>query len=171
MPTAEDMVRLYPPAWRARYGEEFVATLGPGRLRAQHVMDIVMAAIDAWLSAEVRDATRPYRAAASGEGGLAMLKAMKGSCRTNPGVTPRDGLIGAGVMLISTFGLSALGIAARHNGWPAAGEALKGLAFPVSFLVSMPWWLMKGQPWKAQAFIIGVTLLILVVGGAIATKF
>jgi hypothetical protein len=166
--TARSLLWLYPPAWRSRYGEEFVATLGAGPLRAMQVFDIVMAAIDAWLSSEVRDATRAYRAA--GEGGLPMLKSMKVCGRSTAGVTPRDGLIGAGVMLLLTFAFSLGGIAARRAGWPATAEALQGLAFPVPFVLSMPWWLMKGQPRKAQAAIIGMTLTILVVLSCLAAR-
>ena len=28
--------------------------------------------------------------------------------------------------------------------------------------ISLPFWLMKGQPWKAQAAIVGGTLLVLI---------
>jgi len=52
------LVRLYPRAWRERYGEEFLAIAGPGHLSAQQVVDIISGAIDAWLSAEVRNAIR-----------------------------------------------------------------------------------------------------------------
>ena len=51
MPSAERLLRLYPRAWRERFGEEFLETAGPGKLRFQQVIDIVSGAIDAWLSA------------------------------------------------------------------------------------------------------------------------
>lgn len=66
--TSDRLLRLYPRAWRERYGEEFVATVGKGRLHVQQVIDIVSGAIDAWLSAEVRNATRVAGAAATGGG-------------------------------------------------------------------------------------------------------
>ncbi len=175
--TAGRLLRLYPPAWRARYGDEFLATVGDEPLSARNVFDIVMVAIDAWLSADVRNATRAWSAADGGGtakavngGGMPMLKTMLQCGRTRSGVTPRDGLIGAGVMLAASFGLSGLGILAYRSGYPAMGEALKGLAFPASFTVSMPWWLMKGSPWRAQGVIIGVTLLILIALTWFATK-
>ena len=31
--------------------------------------------------------------------------------------------------------------------------------------ISMPFWLMKGQPWKAQVVIVGVTLTMLIAIG------
>ena len=174
--TAARLLRLYPPAWRARYGDEFLATVGEESLSARNVFDIVMVAIDAWLSSDVRNATRAFSPASGGTtkavngGGMPMLKTMLQCGRTSSGVTPRDGLIGAGVMLAMSFALSGLGILANRSGWHAMGEALKGLAFPASFTVSMPWWLTKGSPWKAQGVIIGVTLLILVALTWFATK-
>ena len=91
-----------------------------------------------------------------------MLKTMM-ACDSRPSrVTPRDGLVGAGVMLGVCFLSLGLGIALRRSGWPAMGEVLKSLAFPASFTLSMPWWLMKGTPWKAQVVIVGGTTLVLV---------
>ncbi|HEV8200536.1 MAG TPA: hypothetical protein VGS03_10985 [Candidatus Polarisedimenticolia bacterium] len=174
--TAERLLRLYPPAWRARYGDEFLATVGEERLTAGNVFDIVMVAIDAWLSSDVRHATRAWRPATSGGsgaangGGMPMLKTMLQCGRTSSRVTPRDGLIGAAVMLAVSFAFAGAGILLRRSGMSEAGEALKSLAFSVSFVVSMPWWLTKGTPWKAQGVIIGVTLLILIACTWIATR-
>jgi hypothetical protein len=169
MPTARGLLRLYPAAWRARYGEEFLATVGDGGLRARDVFDILMVAIDAWLSPDVRDATRAYRPATNG-GGISMLRSSVGCSPSNSRVTRRDGFIGAGVMIGATLFFSLLGIALRRSGWPVTGEILKDLAFPGSLAISMPFWLMKGQPWKAQGVIIGGTLFLLVVSAYIGTK-
>jgi hypothetical protein len=115
MPSAERLIRLYPPAWRKRYGAEFLAMLGTDRLGAPHTFDIVMAAIDAWLSADVRNATREGHLVASG-GRTMTLQSLMACGRAQRGVTPRDGLFGAGVMLGVTAVMSVLGIVARRNG-------------------------------------------------------
>ena len=65
--------------------------------------------------------------------------------------TTRDALLGSVVMVLATLAFLVIGIAARRTGFPASGEMLKGVAFPVSLLLSMPFWILKGQPWKAQA--------------------
>jgi hypothetical protein len=75
MPSAERLLRLYLRAWRERYGEEFLATVGHGSLHLQQVIDIVSGAIDAWLSADVRRATRAGGIAPDG-GGRMMLKSL-----------------------------------------------------------------------------------------------
>lgn len=169
MPRAAGLLRLYPRAWRERYGEEFLATAGNGALRPQVVFDIVLGAIDAWLSADIRDATRAYRVATNG-GGLPMLKSMMTCGSASSRMTTRDGLVGASVILVTTLLFSAVGIAAKRAGWPVTGEILKSLAFTGPIVISMPFWVMKGQPWKAQAVIMGGTLLILVAASWIATR-
>lgn len=165
---AERLLRLYPRAWRERYGEEFLATVGPEALSLQRVIDIVSGAIDAWLSADVRRATKARPVTPSG--GRPMTPKPMMICEsTKARYTTRDGLIGAGVMIAATLLFLIVGIAARREGWQATGEVLKALAFPASMTLSMPFWLMKGQPWKAQVVIVGGTLVMLVAIGYVST--
>ena len=89
MTATERLLRLYPRAWRDRYGEEFLATIGQEPLGAQAAIDIVSGAIDAWLSADVRQTTMSQRVARTG-GGSTMLRSM--ICdQKEPGVTVRAG--------------------------------------------------------------------------------
>ena len=161
--TAKRLLNLYPPAWRARYGEEFLETVGNGDLRLQQIVDIISSAVDAWLSADVRHATRPASAAMT-ERGTMTLKTMVCS-GTGTRYTRRDGLIGAGVMIASAIVFAGLGIALRQAGWTQTGEAFLNLGYLGSMTISMPFWLMKGQPWKAQVVIVGVTLTMLIAIG------
>jgi hypothetical protein len=64
---------------------------------------------------------------------------------------------------------SVAGIVARRAGWSVMGEVLLSLAFPGSMTLSMPFWLMKGQPWKAQVVIVGGTLTFLTAIGYLST--
>jgi len=75
------------------------------------------------------------------------LKSLMACDRKSAGVTPRDGLIGAAVML----GLV-----------PVFKAFAPDLAFIAPFTLSMPFWLMKGQSWKTQAAIVGGTFAVLV---------
>jgi hypothetical protein len=165
----ETLLRLYPRAWRERYGEEFLATIGPDALGPQQVVDMVSGAIDAWLSADVRRAITPASVARTG-GGLMIVRALVACDRKRARYTTRDGLIGAGVMVGTNVILVMVGIAAKRGGWPATGEALVNLSFSVSFMLSMPFWLMKGQPWKAQGVLLGVTLMLLALAGYLAGR-
>ena len=164
--TAERLLRLYPRAWRERYGDEFLAIAGDRGLGLQQTIDIVSGAIDAWLSSDVRNATSAAGAAPSG--GTMTLKSIP-FCDSNPRYTTRDALIGAGVMLLGTLLMMLLGFSAKAGGPPPAGEMLINLAFPASLVLSMPFWLMKGQPWKAQVVIVAGTLAMLGLIGAIAS--
>jgi hypothetical protein len=156
----DSLLRLYPRPWREHYGDEFLETAGDGPLHPQAVIDIVFGAVDAWLSGEVRRSVR-VGDAPIGVGGT-MLKSML-ACETRRyrGVTPRDALIGAALMLGISALCSWLLISAKRAGMPVAVAMLQTLSFPGSFVLTMPFWLMKGQPWRAQAAIITVTMTIL----------
>jgi hypothetical protein len=162
------LLGLYPRAWRERYAAEFLATVEPGRLSVQQVIDIVSGAIDARLSSDVRRATAASRVAPSG-GGSMNPKSLTICERNQARYTKRDALIGAGVMIAATTVLSVVGIAVRRAGWPATGEVIVSLAFSGSMTLSLPFWLMKGQPRKAQAVIVGGTLVFLILIGYVAT--
>jgi hypothetical protein len=148
------LLRLYPRAWRDRYGEEFLTTVGHERLHVQQVIDIVSGAIDAWLSADVRRATTATRVAPSG-GGPMTLKSLMVCDQKQVRYTTRDSLTGAGVLLVASVLFTLLGVAARRRGLSVTGEVLTSVAFPGSLTLSMPFWLMKEQPWKAQLVIVG----------------
>jgi hypothetical protein len=151
------LLLLFPRAWRDRYGEEFLALLGEGSLSASEWIDVLRGAVDAWLSADVRDGLAVRRVATSG-GRSMRLKSMMACERRSVRVSIFDSLLGAGVMVGASFVLFLL---ARRLGWPDGGKALAGLSFPLALTLSLPFWLTKGVPWKAQAAIIGGTITLL----------
>ncbi len=154
---AERLIRLYPREWRERYADEFLAVAGHGRLTLQQAIDIISGAIDAWLSADVR------RAATNG--GTMQTKSLWICQGTTTRYTRRDGLIGAAVMIASSIVLVLIGTVLKQSGAEKLSETIFSLGFLVSFAVSQPFWLTKGQPWKAQTVILGGTLLFLVAIG------
>lgn len=165
MPSAASLLRLYPRAWRERYGDEFIAMLGDQPLHFQQVIDIVSGAIDAWVSSDVRGVAR---AAPHSSGGTTMDRVVSICDASQLRYTKRDGLIGGGVMLAASLGMSVLGIMLKRSGWIDSGETVVALAFPVSLTLSMPFWMMKNQPRSAQIVIIGGTLIFLVIADRIA---
>lgn len=164
MRAAQRLLRLYPRAWRDRYGEEFLEVAGTERLQLQQIIDIISGAIDAWLSADVRDATR---APAHTTGGTTMMKTV--SICTQARYTTRDGLIGAAVMLLGSLLFTFLGAALRRNGLEATGAALVNSGFLISMMLSTPLWLLKGQPRTAQVVIVGGTSALVLAINVIAT--
>lgn len=168
--TARQLIQLYPRAWRERYGEEFAEFVGDRRLSAQQVVNIVGGALDAWTSRRVRASVQGSVAGHS-MGGATMIQELKLKCATRtPGYTTRDAMVGAGVLIAVTFVLLTLGIAANRSGYHTLGETLKGLAFPASMLLSMPFYLTKGLSWRAQALLLGVPMVILVIISYLATR-
>jgi hypothetical protein len=98
-----------------------------------------------------------------------MLKSLMVCERSQVRYTKRDGLIGAGVMVGASLILTVASVAAKRAGWSVAGEVVLALAFPGSLTLSMPFWLMKGQPRRAQVVIVGGTLLFLAGIGYLST--
>jgi hypothetical protein len=164
--TAEQLVRLYPRRWRVRYADEFVETVGPRRLHPQQVIDIVSGAIDAWISFDGKKAAVTAQA-----GGEVMVQQWRTICATNKvRYTTRDGLISAGVLLLTSLVLSAAGIVARTQGNRLLGDSILADSFPISLAVSMPFAVMKGQPKTVQTVVIGTTIAILLFATWLATK-
>lgn len=164
--TARHLLQLYPRAWRERYGEEFVSTVGAQPLNAQQAIDIVGGAIDAWITFK-SVTTRLHTPG----GGAVMTQQWKAICAAN-GVryTKRDALISAGVMVAASLLLVAAGIYARSTGRSELGDALTSVSFPIAFMVSMPFAMLKGQPKTVQAVSLIFSTLILVIATWIATR-
>jgi hypothetical protein len=163
--TAQRLLRLYPHRWRERYGEEFLELAGTERLQLQQVIDIVSGAIDAWLSADVRGVTR---VAAPHAGGSVMVKSVSICTRNQTRYTKRDGAIGAAVMLLGTLTFVLLASGLIRSGFRPAGEMLLNSGFMIAMMLSMPFWLMKDQPRKAQAVIVGSTIAMLLLINTVA---
>ena len=96
-----------------------------------------------------------------------MLKSLAICSRNHTRDTKRDGLIGGAVMIVATALFALLGIALKRSGHDEAAEAVVANSYLVAMNISMPFWLMKGQPWKAQAAVIGGTTAILIAIAAI----
>lgn len=160
--TGERLLRLYPRAWRERYGDEFLALVGEERLSAQQVVDVVFGAIDARLSGAVRRGA----AAAGAGGGGAMLQVLRMGCdRPARRFTTRDALLGAAAVILGSVATVVLGRSLQGAGYSDLGESVMGMAVPIAVMFSLPFTYFKGQPWFAQAAFIGGVLAIL---GAIA---
>jgi len=157
---AERLLRLYPRAWRARYGEEFLALLRDGRLTSRSVFDVVSGAVDARLSSwrttpGDRDATSH-----ASQGGAAVLQTLKLACRNPSPVSTRDWLVGAGVMLGLTAIVTLIGVGLDKTGYIALGQFVIRFGFFVGLQVSLLFTFLKGQPVRVQAVLAGGPLAI-----------
>jgi hypothetical protein len=160
--TAVSLLRLYPRAWRERYGDEFVATIGDGALHLQQIIDIVAGAVDAWVSPIVRRQAQAGATVHTSEGDP-MESTLKSICASRSlRYTKRDALIGAGVMLAGSLAMAIAAVLLKLRGYSALGEAVAVNGFFVSLVLSMPFWLLKGQSWRAQTVLVGGIIAFLV---------
>ena len=160
--TADRLLRLYPRAWRERYGDEFLALVGDRPIAFPQLIDIVSGAIDAHLSSDVRATTVSRGHATQAEGATVVIETAKSICfhDRKAVLSKRDALIGAGVLIGGSILFSVLGIGLRRAGFHDLAEGLLSAAFPVSVLLSMPFTFVKGQPWKAQIVLVGLPIAI-----------
>ena len=154
---ARSLLRFFPRGWRARYGEEFLATVGEEPLRARQIVEIAAGAVDAWLSADVRRATRTE----SDPGGDLMTKKLILSCGNTATISRRDAMLGALLMIGGSILFSIAGLAAKRAGHPETAKAILSFAFPASLVLMMPFTYLRGKSWRVQLVLVGLPLLIL----------
>jgi hypothetical protein len=161
---ADRLLRLYPRAWRERYGDEFLALFDDGAVELPEIIDIVSGAIDAHLSSDVRATTVARRSAVRVEGDTAVLR-IKSLCYNNAyfPFSRRDAWIGAGVMLAATLAFTSIGLLFDRLGYEDWADAATSYAFPAGLLLSMPFTYVKGQSWRATWALVGIPLAILAV--------
>jgi hypothetical protein len=129
------LLRCYPAAWRARYGDEFLALLEERPLGPYDAADILIGALDARL--------RSHRAAGSLERGLPMSLRLGGIAA----------ILGAAILAVSWFGTVS-------GALPLDGRALVALIFiglvallvALTILSAFQARAMPGLVWTAFAF-------------------
>lgn len=147
-------LKLYPRAWRARYGDELVALVGDRRLSLGTSINLIAGAIDARFSK-----------------GVHMPSILRTACMTrNEPQTIADGLRAAVVMIVASLAFLGLGTWMKQRGWPEAAEALKGVSFPASLALMSHFLYLRKQSPIAKWLITGGTLTVLVVISLVATK-
>lgn len=154
------LLKLYPPRWRRRYGEEFLALIAPQSFSIITVLDIIGGAIDAW--------TQPQSHLAAGvathsEGDTIMLAKMMRLRCAGQGAKPTtaDAVKGGGIVLGGTL-ISVL-IASwlrRQPVDPVYPQALLTNGWLLAFILSMPYTTLKGWPKRTQAIFVGVLLVV-----------
>jgi hypothetical protein len=165
---AEQLLSLFPRGWRERYGDEFLATAGDEPLRLGQVIDIAACAVDAWVSPEVRHATRAVRAQTAPGENLMSKKLMTSCGSTALELSRREAMIAALAMIGGSLFLAIAGIVAKRTGLEAIGDSLVTIAFPASLFLAMPFTYLKGKSWRTQLVLVVLPLLLLVSAGILA---
>jgi hypothetical protein len=155
--TTDRLLRLYPPAWRERYGDEFAALLRAERQTPWLMLDVLFGAVDAWM----RPAARLRNGTASGD--QTIMSRLARSCEANrTPFAPRDAILGAAVIVGGTAALKLLGhaIEGAGGGFARPGHEIALFAFPVAMLLSLPATWLKGRSRGLQVSLIGSLLVV-----------
>lgn len=143
-PAAPWVLRLYPRAWRARYGDELAALLEGQPISFAMHLDLLGGALDARLSPQKTTQNL----------GAEKMNARLLTCCSSgqPKLTVRQSLIGAGAMLLVTFLLTAahLWLEKVYGPLPAV-DALQHSAFPILLLMMTNTLYLQQRSWRAQA--------------------
>jgi hypothetical protein len=130
--TTGSLVRLYPRPWRDRYGDEMLAMLEAGPVRARDGLDLVRGALDAWL----HPATRSWLPAGAAIVGGGLWTVAAAAVLSQPAPLDWPGylvdilaitLAAAGILLVATIGCSLrVGDAGGRSIWFAVWLSIIG---------------------------------------------
>lgn len=153
------LLKLYPPRWRRRYGEEFVQVMSAQPISFSAAIDIIAGAIDAWIHPAVVPAT-----AATKEGANMLAKMMRLRCvGYGPTITAADVWKSLVVTLGGTVVLTLAWMWARRrfDDNPYI-ESVSQMALFLPILVGLRYTSLKGRSAGVQAvFIVGLTVILL----------
>lgn len=148
------LIRLYPAAWRQRYGEEFALALGEHRASPGMIIDVVGGAVDAWLHPEFRKQDLSTQKTLQGED--TMTNAMIKRCAVGgPKLSQREQLTAGIWTAAGMLTLSAIYVVLRklYHGIPAV-EALGYTAMPGSYVLYLQMAYLRNRPFATQASIV-----------------
>ncbi len=155
------LLRLYPAAWRERYGGEVAAMLAAEPMSARVVLDLLAGAVDARVSPQSIVTLSSSRE-----------KTMKTFCGTATDIAFRDRVTSAIWIVAGTAVLTWLAIGLRQVfGRALPITTLRYAAFPLALLWASRWTTMKPYSRAAQAVILGGTAIVVIVMCALAASF
>ena len=148
------LIKLYPPAWRRRYGRELADLISTQPASFGMAIDLVAAAIDAWIYPQSSTAA----AATDAKGAEAMVpKMLQLKCGGyGPNVTKADNLKAAAIVIGGSLwaALAYTWATARYGRQPYV-ESLFFVSWLVFFVFSQHYTTLKGRPALVQAVLIG----------------
>ena len=155
------MLKLYPPAWRRRYGEEFAELVGPQRRTLALIVDVAAGAVDAWLYPQ--ESMVPPAAAGGKENVVTLEKTLRLSCAGyGPNLTARDAAKSAAAMIGSALVLATLWMWLRPRA-PAVLDPLGPMAFFAAYFIGLRYTYLKDRSARTQFVLIGCAIALFTV--------
>jgi len=161
------LLRLYPRAWRRRYGSEMQELLSRGNLSLRTVADVIAGAIDARFNPQSARISQP----AAFEGESAMRSAFR--CHSTD-VSRSDQLRSAGWLIGGSMVMAIVAIALQWRlGANSLSEALLYGAFPAALMLSSECTYLKPYSQRARMVMSvgGAAMIILMMWGAVALAY
>ena len=155
------LLKLYPPRWRRRYGEELRSLVSAQRFSIGNAIDLIAGAIDAWINPQMIAAMQSAPAAKGEE--MRLARTMKLRCAGyGPDVTKADQWKSVAVMLGATVVLSLawMWLHVRTHDDPYV-DAFALMPLFAGLLLSMRHTYLKARSGASQAIFIGGTIAML----------
>ena len=144
------LIKLYPPAWRRRYGRELAELVSTQPASFATAIDLAAGAVDAWLNPQ--SSTAAMTADAKGAGAMVPKMLQLKCAGYGPTVTKADNLKAAAIVIGGSL-LAALGYVwatARYGRDPYL-ESLFLVSWLVFFAFSQHYTALKGRSALVQA--------------------
>ena len=149
------LIKLYPPAWRRRYGRELAELISTQKASFGTAMDLIAGAVDAWLNPQSSTATTTKGAE------LMLSRMLQLRCVGNgPNITAADHRKAAAVTILGTLALVLpLMWAVTHYGkdrdfYPYVFSFMT-VSWLIPYVFSQRYTTLKGRPGRVQAVLIG----------------
>jgi hypothetical protein len=152
------LLRLYPAAWRERYGAEFLELLARERRSPALFLDIFGGALDAHLHPQLE--ARPTAAAAGATGGKNMVGGLSFRCGGFAPLSRAEAWRSAATLAGGTAALALLHLFLARTFGPSWWVEASGVA---SYTVPLAWWTttqMRERTWQAKAVVFAVLLAV-----------
>lgn len=154
------LLRLYPRAWRERYGEEMTELLSRARWSPSLVIDLVAGAIDARMNPQIK-AERPDAA----EDPI-MIARMKCRCAGHSDITATQKALSASVMLGSALVLTAIWmwVAVTYHDSETRQYILAFIQLPLfaGYILTMPFTMLRGRSVSSTVVVMSVSFIVLI---------
>ena len=147
------LLKLYPPRWRRRYGEELTELIAARPFSVGAAVDLVAGAIDAWLHPQL---VVPAGPATAGDASM-IARIMQLKCAGyGSDVTASDRFKSGAVNIVGTLMLAFLWLLATWRfGKNDYLMSLSPLAYLLPYLGSLHYTSLKGRSTAAQTVFIG----------------
>jgi hypothetical protein len=168
------LLKLYPPSWRRRYGEELGALIDAQPVSIGNTIDVISGAIDAWIHPQLIAIIQPATTA-KGEKPMSAENLRFRCAGYQPHITRTDQRKSAATMLIATVVLSLgwMWLHVRTHGAPYV-DAFSLMPFLAGWLLSMRYTYLKERSGPAQAIFmagsIGILTLLFGLAGWITSR-